>query len=509
MASNGTKLSFAFAPPPTTTASSSSSSSSAKKAGGGNPLQGATSTSSSSSTSAAPKSNLELLMARSKGNANSNGSTSASNGSNGQSSKSTTSTSKPKVSRPLLFDDHEEDEDQGADSVAAAGPSKPKLSNSSKKPQAPVGQTNLLSRSERRAKEAAEAIDQSIFDYDTHYDKMKSAERAIEEAKKQDAAERKPKHMEGFLASAQTRRLDRLRAEEKALAREREKEGDEFDDKEKFVTEGYKKQMEEVRKAEEEEKIREEAMRKSKSGPGLTSFYKTMLDTDEAKHAAAVAATSGPSSVSNQGPSLAIRPPTASGPQREEESRNIYDDEEEYDPLLAREAKTSNINAGSTSGTGSGTDDPTGKKKDVEINDNGEIVDKRSLLKAGLNIMKKPKSALPNSLLTSQRSSSATADGEGPYKSRAVGTAASYGERMERERKRLADQMRAESERKKAQEEERLRKEEDEAKKRKEGDNGEAERKRNEARERYLARKRQREEEEVKNGGAKKVKEDE
>ncbi|WVQ94038.1 hypothetical protein IAU59_001116 [Kwoniella sp. CBS 9459] len=498
MTSNGPKLSFAFAPPAASAKAGSSSSKGGLRTS--NPLQAASS--SSASLSSAPKSNLELLMARSK-NAGSN----ASSTSNARPAQ----VPKHSSSKPLLFDDDEED-DEGTASPGA-GPSK--ITGKKKKSVAPVGQANLLSRSERRAKEAAEAIDQSIFDYDTHYDQMKSAERAVEESKKQEAEERKPKYIENFLASAQTRRLDKLRAEEKALAREREKEGDEFEDKEKFVTEGYKKQMEEVRKAEEEEKIREEAMRKSKSGPGLTSFYKTMLDSDEAKHAAAVAATSGPSSVSNQGPSLAIRPPTsASGPQREEESRNIYDDEEEYDPLLAREAET----ARSGSGSGSGpsvrieNDVATGKTKgeNVEINDNGEIVDKRSLLKAGLNIMKKPKPVLPNSLLTSQRSSSnADGDSDGPYKSRAVGTAASYGERMERERKRLADQMRTEAERKKAQEEERLRKEEEEAKRRREGDNGEAERKRIEARERYLARKRQREEELKSGGGAKKAKEGE
>ena len=41
------------------------------------------------------------------------------------------------------------------------------------------------------------------------------------------------------------------------IQRERELEGDEFKDKEEFVTQAYKDQMEEVRRAEEEEKRRE------------------------------------------------------------------------------------------------------------------------------------------------------------------------------------------------------------------------------------------------------------
>ncbi len=43
------------------------------------------------------------------------------------------------------------------------------------------------------------------------------------------------------------------------LEREREAEGDEFADKEQFVTQAYKDQMAEVRQAEEEEKKREGA----------------------------------------------------------------------------------------------------------------------------------------------------------------------------------------------------------------------------------------------------------
>jgi coiled-coil domain-containing protein 55 len=51
--------------------------------------------------------------------------------------------------------------------------------------------------------------------------------------------------------------LDYLRAEEKMIQRERQAEGDEFRDKDAFVTQAYKDQMAEVRRAEEEEKMRE------------------------------------------------------------------------------------------------------------------------------------------------------------------------------------------------------------------------------------------------------------
>lgn len=45
------------------------------------------------------------------------------------------------------------------------------------------------------------------------------------------------------------------------IQREREMEGEEFKDKEAFVTQAYKDQMVELRKAEEEEKLREGAFR--------------------------------------------------------------------------------------------------------------------------------------------------------------------------------------------------------------------------------------------------------
>jgi len=373
----------------------------------------------------------------------------------------------------IFGDDDDDDGDKPARPAPLSAPTTKKPLNT------------LLSRTERKAQEEALKIDQSVFDYDGVYDGMKAAERAMEAARKEANADKKPKYIESFLAAAQTRKLDRLRAEEKMLQHEREKEGDEFADKEKFVTEAYKKQMEEVRKAEEEEKRREgeswcvaeltgaEELRKSSKGPGLSGMYASMLDDQAAKHAAAVAASAKP----QPGPSLAIRPPT-----------QTFDDEEEYDPLLAREASSSKPKLAAGTST---INAETGKE--IEINDEGEIVDKRSLLKAGLNIVRKPGPAIPDSLLSGSRSEAK--DDNKPYVSRAVGASASYAERMARERKRLADQVREQEEKKRAAAEARAREEEEAARRRREGDNGEAQRKREEARERALARKRAREEE--------------
>jgi coiled-coil domain-containing protein 55 len=429
----------------------------------------------------APKSNLEMLMAKAKAP-----------------QPSMSATSKPKPKAPIKFDDDDEDTPIQPIASGSKAPAKTKS-----KPRdlleaggsAHINRNTAISRSEKRLQSEALALDATAFQYDEVYDKLKAAERKVEDAKKQETTERKSKYMESFLESARRRKMDALHAEEKMMAIEREKEGGEFDDKEKFVTAAYKAQMEEVRRAEEEERIKEgkfivlpspdlvltclEQLRKSSKGAGLTSFYKSMLEDSEAKHAAAVASTTV--GMTDSGPSLAIKPPSA---QRDE----YVDDEAEYDPMLAREAAS-----GSKSGTSPRLDE---EKKDipsgVEINDDGEVVDKRTLLKPGLNITKKPKptASLPDSLKTGSKN---TVPLVGPYQSRAVGTAASHGERMARERKRLEEQIKLEAEKKIRDEQERVRLEEEEARKRKEGDDGEAEKRRLEAKERFLARKRARE----------------
>ncbi|ORY25158.1 coiled-coil domain-containing protein 55-domain containing protein [Naematelia encephala] len=438
MASYGTKLSFSFGGPP--------------QAGGGG----------------APKSNMEMLLAKAKGAKG--------------------------PSKPLMFGDDDDEDDDPAPTASSSkgsgsGPSKPKMKPVPSRPileddgdgagpssPAPPTATATatappVSRAERRLQSQALAVDSTVFDYDGVYDSLKAAERRMEEIKKAADADKQPKFMHQAIAAAKRRELDRFRAEQKMAQREREKEGEEFNGTEMFVTEAYKRQQEEVERAAEEERKYEEQVRKGQRGSGMSGFYKNMLDDGEEKHQAAVNAASATGNQSS-GPSLAIRPPT----KRDEQ----YEPEAEYDPFLAREATT----------TGPSTSTTKTKDNDnqVEINDDGEVVDKRSLLKAGLNIMKKPKSDIP-SLLAKTKSQPL----EGPYKSRAVGTAASYTERMERERRRLEMQMKEQEEKKRLEEEQRAKEDEEAARKRREGDDGEAERKRQEAKERFLARKRARE----------------
>jgi hypothetical protein len=187
--------------------------------------------------------------------------------------------------------------------------------------------------------------------------------------------------------------------------------------------------------------------RASQKGPGMTAFYRNMLDADEEKHAAAVAASSKSATRPNQGPSLAIRPPDASDNTSDSKSPATFDDTAEEDPFIRRERQRMEMERAMMTAASASVPvverlpaTASTEEERIEINDEGAIVDKRVLLKAGLNITKKP--VIPK-------------DGPGdikrpevhvPLKSRAVGTDASYEARMARERRRLADQMKDEQE---------------------------------------------------------------
>ena len=216
----------------------------------------------------------------------------------------------------------------------------------------------------------------------------------------------------------------------------------------------------------------------------MTAFYASMLNKDEERHAAAMAAASAAAS-QPQGSSLAIRPPT---------QQLQYEPEAEEDPFLKREMARQAMEEAAARATS--TSGPvverleagitTGNEK-LEINDEGAVVDKRVLLKAGLNITKKPIAPLPTA-------ASRKIEPGQPYKSRAVGEAASHRERMERERRRLEEQMQSEQEKTAREKARKEAEEEEKARIRSTGGANaeEVEAKRKAAREKYEARKRAR-----------------
>ena len=185
-------------------------------------------------------------------------------------------------------------------------------------------------------------LDPEIYDYDGVYDSLQAAK----------GVKRKntggPQYMQHLLHAAEVRKRDNLRAKETMLQKEREAEGEQYADKEKFVTAAYKAQQEEVRRLEEEERKKEEAdaERKRRGGGGMTTFYKGLMEREEARHQAALKAVESKAGLED----AALEP----------------DEKPE-----AERAKETN----------------------AAMNEEGQVVDKRQMLSAGLNIKAKPKAA--------------------------------------------------------------------------------------------------------------------
>ncbi|KIO28190.1 hypothetical protein M407DRAFT_243145 [Tulasnella calospora MUT 4182] len=254
------------------------------------------------------------------------------------------------------------------------------------------------------------------------------------------------------------------------MQREREKEGDEFAEKDKFVTPAYKAQMEQVRLAEAEEKKREEAERKKrKNQPGMAAFYKDFLQkTGEQHEAAAIAAAKAAAAATAEaeggGQDLTIRKPLKVAPDPD----SVFKEETDADRAALARAEG----------------------KDVELNDDGILVDKRDLLSAGLNV----NLSAPNTRKLGLGSKSA-AKQEGdllPNAHRAAGSAASLKEIRARQARELEKQYEEERVRL-AQETERQEREERERIVKRKNTETDVQ----SARERYLERKRRKMEEEA------------
>ncbi|EPE10244.1 coiled-coil domain-containing protein 55 [Ophiostoma piceae UAMH 11346] len=223
----------------------------------------------------------------------------------------------------------------------------------------------------RKHVEAAEALDASIYDYDASYDAFKAAGKKKKGPAKEDGDDdndedgnaRKSQYMTSLRKMAEVRERDRRIAEDRKMQREREAEGDDFADKEKFVTEAYKKQQEENRKLEEEERKREEAeaARAAETG-GMTGFYKELLVRDEQRQAAIQEALEQ-SKISDSKKGDA-----------DDEKDKKSDDQDEDTTTRARD-----INA---------------RGGNVAVNDDGEVVDKRQLLRGGLNVTARKKTEM-------------------------------------------------------------------------------------------------------------------
>lgn len=167
--------------------------------------------------------------------------------------------------------------------------------------------------------------------------------------------------MNKFLEARDRRELDRQRAKDVKLKREREQEDDELSGTEKFVTAAYKAQQAKLAELEKQEREREERDK----AKGMADFHRQLLDTTEATHDAVVEATKSKSSLK-----------VVRDVEQDEESAHMAE--------RRRMAEEANRAAG---------------YEKVKVSEDGQVVDDKQLLRGGLNVVKKPGStAAPSSM---------------------------------------------------------------------------------------------------------------
>jgi len=167
--------------------------------------------------------------------------------------KSKTDQAKPKVAS-VFNDSSTDDEDTNAVVSGVTDWMKKKLSTKNSRSGATGMGTKTKPRTEAELKKAQE-LDPTIFLYDENVEIDKAAKEKEVASKKE--VDRKPKYIANLLKHAKVREKENERRIERQVQKERDAEGDEFADKEKFVTSAYRKKMEEMQKLDEEEKKRD------------------------------------------------------------------------------------------------------------------------------------------------------------------------------------------------------------------------------------------------------------
>ncbi|CAL5190733.1 unnamed protein product [Lathyrus oleraceus] len=143
-----------------------------------------------------------------------------------------------------------------------------------------ASKTKSLKDVEEQQKKALEE-DPTIFDYDGVYDKMKEK---VSRPLIQDREERKPKYIQNLIQKAKEREQYREIVYEKKIAKERSKDDHLFADKDKYITEAYRKKLAEREHQMELERLRElqeEREDVTKKKDFLVDFY-TNLDKNVA-----------------------------------------------------------------------------------------------------------------------------------------------------------------------------------------------------------------------------------
>ncbi|CAH1258795.1 NSRP1 [Branchiostoma lanceolatum] len=168
------------------------------------------------------------------------------------------------VARPSIFGD-DSDEDTAHEAI-----NRSLLNDAAKK--------KIRKQTQLQMAKALEE-DASVYEYDSVYDDMKKQKEERAAATTGHRVEKKPKYIKALLSAAQRRKLEEDRRMERKVQKEREEEGQEFADKDAFVTSAYKKKLQELREEEERERreAEEEARNDVTKQKDMSGFYRHLL----------------------------------------------------------------------------------------------------------------------------------------------------------------------------------------------------------------------------------------
>uniref|UniRef100_A0A8C2ZCN1 Nuclear speckle splicing regulatory protein 1 n=1 Tax=Cyclopterus lumpus TaxID=8103 RepID=A0A8C2ZCN1_CYCLU len=121
--------------------------------------------------------------------------------------------------------------------------------------------------------------DSTVYDYDGVYDDIQK-QRLESNKKILGGADKKPKYIHQLMRAVEDRKKEQERRDERKIQKEREEEGEEFADKEAYVTSAYKLKLQEQKEEQEREK-RVDAMEAAldvKKQKDLSGFYRHLLN---------------------------------------------------------------------------------------------------------------------------------------------------------------------------------------------------------------------------------------
>eukprot|EP01104_Vermistella_antarctica_P016746 TRINITY_DN5773_c0_g1_i1.p1 TRINITY_DN5773_c0_g1~~TRINITY_DN5773_c0_g1_i1.p1 ORF type:complete len:323 (-),score=82.62 TRINITY_DN5773_c0_g1_i1:28-996(-) len=174
--------------------------------------------------------------------------------------------------------------------------------------------------------------DPTAFEYDEVFEEMKGTSERAGGAKKEVSSEdkaRQPKYIHKLLEESERRKREQQTRTDRIQRKEIEKEKEEYGERERFITSGYRKKLIEDEKWEEEEKKKEKRDGDVRNKGSIASFYSNLLNNRNVSMGGAAT------------PTRANPPPPSSPPQATETSTTTLSPSKSTPPAAAATASTS------------------------------------------------------------------------------------------------------------------------------------------------------------------------